>query len=185
MGPKITIDSATLMNKGLEFIEAMRLFGVEADNISVLVHPQSIIHSMVEFAHGSVPAQLGMPDMRLPIQLALTWPERRPGPAPILDLTKTAPLTFFEPDTEAFPCLALAIRAAKEGGAACAVLNAANEAAVDAFLKGKLRFADIAEVVEKALGNFSGLKASALEDVMAADEAARSYAEQCISLSRS
>jgi 1-deoxy-D-xylulose-5-phosphate reductoisomerase len=180
MGPKITIDSATLMNKGLEFIEAMRLFDVKAENISVLVHPQSIIHSMVEFIDGSVIAQLGVPDMRLPIQLALTWPKRKLGPAPSLDFTKAPPLTFFEPDMEAFPCLALAMTAAKSGGNACAVLNAANETAVGAFLKNKIRFTDIAAIVEKALGNFSGAKTSVLEDVISLDEAVRRYSDKCI-----
>ena len=141
MGPKITVDSATLMNKGLEFIEAMWLFDLPPEKITVLVHPQSVVHSAVEFVDGAVIAQLGTPDMRLPIQLALTWPERKPSPAPALDLTKTAPLTFEEPDPERFPCLALAMECAGHSGTAdCAVMNAANEEAVGAFLRGQIGF---------------------------------------------
>jgi 1-deoxy-D-xylulose-5-phosphate reductoisomerase len=181
MGSKITIDSATLMNKGLEFIEAMHLFGIGADNISVLVHPQSIIHSMVEYVDGSVIAQLGMPDMRLPIQLALTWPKRLPGPAPVLDFLKAPSLSFFEPDYKAFPCLSLAISAAKNGGADCAILNAANEVAVDAFLTERIGFNDISRTVEETLEHLTGLKANTLDEVIAADEAARRYSKQCIS----
>ena len=144
MGPKITVDSATLMNKGLEFIEAMWLFGLPPEKITVLVHPQSVVHSAVEFADGAVIAQLGTPDMRLPIQLALTWPERKPSPAPALDLTKTAPLTFEEPDLRRFPCLALAMECAGHKGTAdCAVMNAANEEAVGAFLRGQIGFTQI------------------------------------------
>ncbi len=178
MGPKITVDSATMMNKGLELIEAMRLFGVEPDKISVLVHPQSIVHSMVEYVDGSVIAQLGVPDMRLPIQLALTWPERAPGPAPALDLAKAAQLTFFEPDTEAFPCLKIAMEAARAGGAACAVLNAANETAVNAFLKGKLKFTGIASAVERTLERFAGARASTLDEILDIDETARRFSER-------
>lgn len=181
MGAKITIDSATLMNKGLEFIEAVRLFNISPDNISILVHPQSIIHSMVEYVDGSVMAQLGMPDMRLPIQLALTWPKRLPGPAPVLDFLKAPSLTFFEPDYKAFPCLSLAINAVKSGGADCAVLNAANEVAVGAFLKNQIGFNDIARTVEKTLEHLAGIKAASLDEVIAADEAARRFSKQCIS----
>ncbi len=180
MGTKITVDSATMMNKGLEFIEAMRLFRMPADKISILVHPQSIVHSMVRFADGAVIAQLGTPDMRLPIQLALTWPERVKSLAPSLDLTRTPPLTFLEPDTAAFPCLALALGAARSGGADCAVLNAANETAVHAFLRGEIKFTRIPAVVEAALTALGGMKADTLDDILSADAAARRFAEDCI-----
>lgn len=180
MGAKITVDSASLMNKGLEFIEAMHLFRTPADNISILVHPQSIVHSMVEFADGAVLAQMGTPDMRLPIQLALTWPKRVECIAPRLDLTKTPPLTFTEPDYDVFPCLSLAVGAARRGGAACAVLNAANEVAVHAFLGEKIKFTRIPVIVEKVLDELGGLPGGTLDDIIAADEAARRLASLCI-----
>ena len=182
MGPKITVDSATLMNKGLEFIEAMWLFGLPPEKITVLVHPQSVVHSAVEFADGAVIAQLGTPDMRLPIQLALTWPERKPCPAPALDLTKTAPLTFEEPDLRRFPCLALAMACAGHRGTAdCAVMNAANEEAVGAFLRGQIGFTQIYDLVAAVLEKLSGLPGGSLEEIVAADEAARRQLKACLS----
>jgi len=182
MGPKITVDSATLMNKGLEFIEAMWLFDLPPEKITVLVHPQSVVHSAVEFVDGAVIAQLGTPDMRLPIQLALTWPERKPCPAPALDLTKTAPLTFEEPDLERFPCLALAMECAGHKGTAdCAVMNAANEEAVGAFLRGQIGFTQIYDLVAAALEKLSGLPGGSLEEIVAADEAARRQLKACLS----
>ena len=182
MGPKITVDSATLMNKGLEFIEAMWLFGVTPAQIQVLVHPQSVVHSAVEFPDGAVIAQLGTPDMRLPIQLALTWPERKPSPAPALDLTKTAPLTFSAPDLDRFPCLRLAMELADHTeNADCAVMNASNEVAVHAFLDGKLGFLQIYEVVASTVEQLSGLPGGTLSDIIAADEAARRLSEACLS----
>ena len=182
MGPKITVDSATLMNKGLEFIEAMWLFDLPPEKITVLVHPQSVVHSAVEFADGAVIAQLGTPDMRLPIQLALTWPKRKPSLAPALDLTKTAPLTFEEPDLERFPCLALAMECAGHGGTAdCAVMNAANEEAVGAFLRDQIGFTQIYCLVAEALEKLSGLPGGSLEEIIAADEAARRQLKACLS----
>ena len=182
MGPKITVDSATLMNKGLEFIEAMWLFDLPPEKITVLVHPQSVVHSAVEFADGAVIAQLGTPDMRLPIQLALTWPERKPSPAPALDLTKTAPLTFEAPDPERFPCLALAMECAGHRGTAdCAVMNAANEEAVGAFLRGRIGFTRIYDLVAAVLEKLSGLPGGSLEEIIAADEAARRQLNTCLS----
>ena len=184
MGPKITVDSATLMNKGLEFIEAMWLFGLRPEQIRVLVHPQSVVHSAVEFIDGAVIAQLGTPDMRLPIQLALTWPERKPCPAPPLDLTKTAALTFEEPDLVRFPCLKLAMDcASRRGTADCAVMNAANEVAVGAFLEDRIGFTEICSLVSRALEALSGLPGGSLEEIVAADEAARRYTRQCLSQS--
>ena len=182
MGPKITVDSATLMNKGLEFIEAMWLFDLRPEQITVLVHPQSVVHSAVEFADGAVIAQLGSPDMRLPIQLALTWPERKPCPAPALDLTKTAPLTFEEPDLERFPCLRLAMDCARRRGTAdCAVMNAANEEAVRAFLEGRIGFMQIYSTVQRVTQALSGLPGGSLEEIIAADAAARRQSISCLS----
>ena len=182
MGPKITVDSATLMNKGLEFIVAMWLFGLPPEKIMVLVHPQSVVHSAVEFVDGAVIAQLGTPDMRLPIQLALTWPERKPSPAPALDLTKTAPLTFEEPDLRRFPCLALAMACAGHRGTAdCAVMNAANEEAVGAFLRGQIGFTQIYDLVAAVLEKLSGMPGGSLEEIVEADEAARRQLKACLS----
>ena len=178
MGAKITIDSATLMNKGLEFIEAMRLYDVPPEQISVVVHRESIIHSLVEYCDGSVLAQLGMPDMRLPIQYALTWPERVPGPAHTLDLLTCGPLHFAPPDLETFPCLALAIQAARTGGTAPAVMNGANEVAVARFLKDEIGFYDIPRLVETALAGVDVVSAPSLDDILAADAAGRRIAEQ-------
>lgn len=153
MGAKITIDSATMMNKGLEVIEAMHLFGVAPEQIKVLVHRQSVVHSAVEFEDGTVIAQLGVPDMRTPIQYALTYPKRLPCPAPELDLVKIASLTFDEPDMDTFPCLSLAYECAVRGDAVCRVMNDANETAVARFLAGEIRFSGIYESVKAELEN--------------------------------
>ncbi len=176
MGAKITVDSATLMNKGLEFIEAMRLYRMPPEKIAIVVHRESIIHSMVEYCDNAVLAQMGVPDMRLPIQYALTWPARAQAVAKPLDLLTCPPLTFHAPDYDAFPCLSLALEAAKTGGTATAVLNGANEAAVGLFLAGKIPFGDIAKRVERALAGVPVVQAPTLEDVLAADEAARALA---------
>ena len=174
MGAKITIDSATLMNKGLEFIEAMRLYAMPPEKISVVVHRESIIHSLVEFVDGAVLAQLGTADMRLPIQYALTWPERTAGPATPLDLLRCPPLTFAAPDLEAFPCLALALECARKGGTSTAILNGANEAAVALFLNDKVKFLDIPRLVAGALDRVEARAGDyGLEDVFEADRAAR------------
>lgn len=151
MGAKITIDSATLMNKALEVIEARWLFGLEPEQIEVVVHPESVVHSMVEFVDGSVVAQLSPPDMRLPIQLALTYPDRVPGPAPLLDLTRAFKLHFEPPDRETFPCLELGFEVMRRGGTSGAALNAANEVAVERFLEGEIAFLDIPKACRAAL----------------------------------
>jgi 1-deoxy-D-xylulose-5-phosphate reductoisomerase len=176
MGAKITVDSATLMNKGLEFIEAMHLYQMPPEKISIVVHRESIIHSLVEYCDNAVIAQLGSPDMRLPIQYALTWPDRTEGPADPLDLLKCGALTFAEPDPEAFPCLALALKAASIGGTAGAILNGANEAAVGLFLEKKIGFMDIARRVERAMEQVPVVQNPTLEDVLKADQAAREVA---------
>ena len=176
MGAKITIDCATLMNKGLEVIEAMRLYRVPLEQVDVVIHRQSIAHSFVEFVDGAVMAQLGAPDMRLPIQLALTFPERCPCPVDPLDLTKCGALTFCEPDLENFPCLALARRCAKLGGTACAVMNGANEEAVALFLADKIGFYDIYELVNCAVEQVPNVMEPSLEDILEADRLAR----QCV-----
>ena len=173
MGPKITVDCATLMNKGLEVIEAMRLYGLPLEQVSVAIHRQSIVHSLVEFRDGAQLAQLGTPDMKLPIRYALTWPTRAESREPPLDLFACPPLTFAPPDLEAFPCLALAGAAAKTGGTACAVLNGANEAAVALFLAGKIGFLEISALVERALHTIPIVAQPTLADILAADEAAR------------
>ena len=176
MGAKITVDSATLMNKGLEFIEAMRLYRMPPEKISIVVHRESIIHSLVEYCDNAILAQLGVPDMRLPIQYALTWPARTAGVATPLDLLRCPPLTFCEPDYDAFPCLGLALGAARTGGTATAILNGANEAAVGLFLAGKIPFGEIARRVEHALAAVPVLPAHDLETVLEADRAARAAA---------
>ena len=173
MGAKISVDSATMMNKGLEFIEAMRLYRMPPEKISIVIHRESIIHSLVEYSDHAILAQLGAPDMRLPIQYALTWPRRSEGVAKPLDLLTCPPLTFHAPDCEAFPCLRLALEAARTGGTATAVLNGANEAAVGQFLTGKLSFAGIAQKVEEALAVIPAVQSPGLEEILAADEAAR------------
>lgn len=173
MGAKITVDSATMMNKGLEVIEAMRLYRMPLDQISVVIHRESIIHSLVEYCDNAILAQLGTADMRLPIQYALTWPDRVPGPAKPLDLLACPPLTFQAPDPENFPCLALAMEAARTGGTATAVLNGANEAAVGRFLAGEIGFGDIPRLVERALETVPVVQTATLDDILSADAAAR------------
>ncbi len=173
MGAKITVDSATLMNKGLEFIEAMRLYRMPPERIAIAVHRESIIHSLVEFEDGAILAQLGTADMRVPIQYALTWPERTPGPGTPLDLFSCPPLTFARPDLDTFGCLRLALEAARTGGTATAVLNGANEAAVALFLEKKISFLDIEALVARALEEVAVAASPGLEDILAADRAAR------------
>lgn len=175
MGPKITVDSATLMNKGQEFIEAMHLFAVKPEQIKVLVHPQSIIHSMVEYVDNSVMAQMGNPDMRLPIQLAITYPDRLPSPETEMDFVAAKALTFEEPDGETFKCLPLAIECAGREDAACAVMSAANEEAVYQFLDGKIGFTDIYETVRAAVDAVGSMPADTIEDILAADTQARHF----------
>ena len=176
MGPKVTIDSATLMNKGLEVIEARWLFDVGPERIRVVVHPGSVVHSLVEFVDGSFKAQLGVTDMRHPIQYALTYPQRVPSTLAPFDLVAAGPLRFEAPDTEAFPCLALAYEALARGGAAPAVLNAANEIAVAAFLAGRASFLDIPVTIRGALDRHGDAAAATLDDILAADRLARKTA---------
>lgn len=173
MGAKITIDSATLMNKGLEFIEAMRLYDMPPEQIEIAVHRESIVHSLVEFVDGAVLAQLGTADMRVPIQYALTWPERTEGPATPLDLFSCPPLSFKKPDIEIFRCLGLALDCARKGGNSTAVLNGANEVAVALFLEDKISFLDIAQLVEEALDRVPFVATPNLDDILAADRASR------------
>ena len=173
MGAKVTLDSASLMNKGLEIIEAMRLYHMPLDKIGVVIHRESIIHSMVEFCDGALLAQIGSHDMRLPIQYALTHPNRMPCPADPCDLVKCGALTFAEPDLETFPCLQLAMNAAKIGGTACAILNGANEAAVELFLHDKIVFGQIPELVSYAQEHTSVIQNPTLEEILEADRAAR------------
>ena len=180
MGRKISVDSATMMNKGLEVIEAHWLFNLPADRIEVLIHSQSIIHSLVEFVDGSVIAQLSNPDMRIPIAHALGFPERIESGATPLDLAAIGQLSFEQPDARRFPCLGLAYAALREGGSAPAVLNAANEVAVAAFLEGKLRYTAIPQVIEHALGRMPAARADSLEAVLDADRAARRTAADCV-----
>ena len=177
MGAKISVDSATLMNKGLELIEAHYLFGLPSERLDVIVHPQSVIHSMVEFIDGSVLAQLGAPDMRIPIAYALAWPERIETPAERLDLTAIGRLEFEAPDLGRFPALALARAALEAGGAAPIVLNAANEVAVERFLAGAIQFTDITDMVEKALRAADFAPPSSIGDVLAIDGETRSRVE--------
>lgn len=173
MGPKITVDCATLMNKGLEVIEAMRLYRIPLEQVEVLIHRQSIVHSLVEFTDGAVMAQLGTPDMRLPIQLALTYPERVESPVERLDLTRCAALTFCHPDYEKFPCLALARDCAKRGGTACPAMNGANEEAVALFLADKIGFYDIYRLVAQAVEQVPFIQDPTLEEILEADRLAR------------
>ena len=180
MGAKISVDSATLMNKGLEFIEAMRLFGVTPDDIQVVVPPQSVIHSMVALVDGTVIAQLGVPDMGLPIQLALTWPERCPSMFDRLDFTKLGALTFEAPDLENFPCLRLAMDCARRGGTAGCVMSAANEEAVHLFLKEKLGFNRIYDMAAAAVEKLAGADAATLDVILEADAAARRYVHETV-----
>ena len=187
MGPKITVDSATLVNKALEVIEARWLFGLDPDRIEVWIHPQAVVHSMVEFVDGSVIAQLGATDMRLPIQYALTYPERRPGPLAGFRLEDMASLTFERPDTVRFPGLELGFRAAREGGTAPAVLNAANEVVAGAFLRGECRFTDIPRIIEEVMdrrerrGRAGG---PTLDDIWSADRFAREEAQGLVAQRR-
>ena len=180
MGAKITIDSSTMMNKGLEVIEAKWLFDVDVEDIEVVVHPQSIIHSAVEYEDGAVMAQLGVPDMKVPISYALTYPKRVKNNFEKLDITKIAMLTFEKPDIETFKCLGLAFKAIKIGGTMPAVLNAANEIAVDAFLKGSIKFLDIAEIIEKTMDAYTVINDYTIDELLEADKWGRSYASQLI-----
>jgi 1-deoxy-D-xylulose-5-phosphate reductoisomerase len=181
MGQKITVDSATLLNKGLECIEARWLFDVPLDRIDVILHRESIVHSLVMFRDGSVKAQLGVPDMRLPIQCALTYPERVPGTAvPRLDLRRIGTLNFGTPDMKRYPCLSLALEAGRNGGAFPAVLCAADEIAVQHFLAGHLGFTDIARVIEGALADHTGPANPSLDDILTADASARAWAEDWV-----
>jgi 1-deoxy-D-xylulose-5-phosphate reductoisomerase len=180
MGRKITVDSATLMNKGLEVLEAMSLFGLKADEVEVVVHPESIIHSMVEFVDGVVMAQLSITDMRIPIQYALTYPERLESPLRGLDLVKIKSLNFAAPDVKKFACLALAYRAARDGGTAPCVLNAANEVCVEEFLAGNLTFNGIPAVIEKVLSGHRAVAEPSLSDIMNADSWAKAEARKVI-----
>ena len=173
MGAKITIDCATLMNKGLEVIEAMRLYDLPLEQVDVLIHRQSIVHSMVEFVDGAVMAQMGVPDMRLPIQLAMTYPERTACPVDPLDLTTCGALTFSHPDLEAFPCLALARSCAKKGGTACPAMNGANEEAVAMFLADEIGFYDIYDLVSRAADAVPFIQEPTLEEILEADRLAR------------
>ena len=177
MGPKITVDCSTLMNKGLEVIEAMRLYRLPAEKVQVVIHRQSIIHSMVEFVDGAVMAQMGTPDMRLPIQLALTYPERTDCPVGKLDLLTCGDLTFHKPDMEAFPCLALAMDCAQKGGNLCAAMNGANEEAVALFLADKIGFYDIYELVAGAVAAAEFIQSPTLEQILETDKAARAYVQ--------
>ncbi|MDH7568562.1 MAG: 1-deoxy-D-xylulose-5-phosphate reductoisomerase [Armatimonadota bacterium] len=180
MGSKITVDCATLMNKGLEVIEAHWLFGVDLERIEVVIHRQSIIHSLVEFEDRSVMAQLGLPDMRLPIQYAIFYPERLGNDLPSLDLVTAGCLTFEAPDMERFPCLRLAYEAARAGGSHPCALNAANEVAVDRFLKGQIGFSDIAAVNQAVLERHQGVQDPGLGDILYVDDWARKEAARWI-----
>ncbi len=181
MGAKISVDSATMMNKGLEFIEAIHLFSARPEDIEVLIHPESVVHSAVELVDGTVIAQLGVPDMALPIQYALTWPERRASASERLDLTAMSGLHFLKPDLEKLPCLALAMDCARRGGTAPAVLSAANEAAVALFLTRRLGYNEIYDCVAAALGSIDFIAEPSLEDILEADAAARAFVRERIS----
>lgn len=178
MGEKITVDCATLMNKGLEVIEAMRLYRLPLEQVDVVIHRQSIVHSLVEFNDGAVMAQLGTPDMRLPIQLAMTYPNRMPCPVDRLDLTTCGALAFSKPDMDAFPCLALARECAKAGGSACPVMNGANEAAVALFLQNQIGFYDIYDLVSGAVNAISYIADPTLDEILQMDQKARAYVER-------
>ncbi len=180
MGPKISIDSATMMNKGLEVIEAHHLFAIAYDNIKVLVQKESVIHSMVEFVDGSCIAHLGVADMRIPIQYALTYPERRISPASHLDFTALQAIHFAAPDQQRFPALALAIAAGRRGGTLPAVMNAANEVAVGAFIQKQIKFDQIAVIVERVMQNHVVSDQPGLDQILNADRWARDYAGQCV-----
>jgi 1-deoxy-D-xylulose-5-phosphate reductoisomerase len=182
MGAKISVDSATLMNKGLELIEAHFLFGLPSSRNDILIHPQSVIHSLVEFIDGSVLAQLGSPDMRIPIAYALAWPDRMGTPAERLDLAAIAKLDFEAPDPQRFPALRLTREALDAGGAAPIVLNAANEIAVEAFLAGRIRFTDIAGTVERAIAESDDLPPASIADVVEIDRATRARVQASVAV---
>lgn len=177
MGAKITVDCATLMNKGLEVIEAMRLYELPPEQVDVVIHRQSIVHSLVEYKDGAILAQLGVPDMRIPIQLALTYPNRTENPAPGLDLLSCPPLTFCAPDAQTFPCFAIALEAARRGGTACAAMNGANEVAVARFLHDGIGFYDIPRLVRLGMEAVPFVEAPTLEQILEADRLARAAAE--------
>ena len=179
MGPKITVDSATLMNKGLEIIEAMRLYDLPVEQVEAVIHRQSIVHSLVEFRDGAMLAQLGTPDMKLPIRYALTYPYRAETPDRTLDLLTCGALTFSAPDMEAFPCLRIARQCAAAGGTACAIMNGANEAAVQRFLQGEIGFNDIPRLVEQALSKVPVIYRPSLADILEADRMARQAVLEC------
>jgi 1-deoxy-D-xylulose-5-phosphate reductoisomerase len=180
MGRKITIDSASMMNKGLEVIEAKWLFNVDIAHIDVLIHPQSVVHSLIELLDGSVLAQLGIADMRIPIAYALGYPDRLTNDLPILNLAKTGPLEFHQPDMKKFPCLGLAYEAGRSGGTAPVVLNAANEVAVAAFLENKICFNDLPKVIEKVLNKHQAMNNPCLEDILGVDREARIQTQNVI-----
>lgn len=182
MGAKITVDSATLMNKGLEIIEAMRLYRLPLSQVEAVIHRQSIVHSLVEFRDGALLAQLGTPDMKLPIRYAMTWPERAASPAEPLDLLSCPPLTFARPDEEVFRCLGIAKECARTGGTACAVMNGANEVAVGAFLEEKIGFLDIPALVEAALSEVRQVSKPTLSDILEADRLARDSVRKHITI---
>ena len=180
MGPKITIDCATLVNKALEIIEARWLFDLDPSQIEILIHPESIVHGLVEFADGSVIAQMGAPDMRTPIQYTLTYPQRLPCPSARLDLTAVGRLSFEPPDPARFPALRLGYEVARQGGLAGAVFNAANEAAVGLFRTGEIRFCEIVALTEQVLGRHDPDPEPALDDLLAADRWAREEVTRCL-----
>ena len=180
MGRKVTIDSATMINKALEVIEAHWLFGVNPDRIDVMIHPQSIVHSMVEFFDSSVIAQMSRPDMRLPIRYALFYPDREPGTDGRIDFSQLPGLTFLEPDRERFPALEIAYRALGMGGTAGAILNAANEMAVDAFLEGRIGFGMITEIVQQSLKHIEVKQHPDIDDIVRSDRQAREYAADLV-----
>ena len=180
MGRKITIDSASMMNKGLEVIEAKWLFNLNIAHIDVLIHPQSVVHSLIELVDGSILAQLGIADMRIPIAYALTYPDRLTNDLPILNLAKAGPLEFYQPDLKKFPCLGLAYEAGRSGGTAPVALNAANEVAVAAFLENKICFNDLSKVIEKVLNKHQAQKNPSLEDILTVDAEARMQAQSVI-----
>ena len=184
MGAKISVDSATMMNKGLEIIEARWLFDADADQIKVVVHPQGIVHSLVEYLDGSVIAQLGMPDMRIPIANALFWPERKESGAPYLDLMSISALTFEPPNFKRFPCLRLAEEVARKGGTSATVMNAANEVAVDAFLSHRLRFTEISDLVEKCVDRLGDERVEYIEKILEIDTITREIAGQYVKQSK-
>ena len=180
MGRKISVDSATMMNKGLELIEAAALFGLSADRVDIVIHPQSIIHSMVEYEDGSFLAQLGAPDMKIPIAHALAWPERIDSGAKTLDITQVSRLDFHKPDMQNLPCLALARQAAVDGGSAPAILNASNEIAVEAFLQGEISFTNIPDIIDHTLQLMPNMAVSSVDDVLQIDHEARQNAHEAL-----